>query len=655
MSDLFKPLIPADVDWQQDIPFARQFNDIYFSRENGLEESYHVFISGNHLLSRWKNLQPNATFIIAETGFGTGLNFLLTVKNWQKEKPSNGKLYYYACEKHPLKISDLRKALTFWPELSEYAEQLIAQYPALIPGFHSIEFADGVHLILMFAEAEESLVQMLPACESLVDSWYLDGFSPAKNQSMWTPRLFDLIGTLSHKNTRLSTFSCARKVKEGLLQAGYVFEKAKGYGQKREMIKAKMVDPGKQKQHLKKQCTWQFGHRHPVKQRQAIVLGAGLAGSMIAYQLANMGWEVTIMDISSQPGMGASANAKAIVFPSVSAYQSPLSLLTLQAYSYAIRFYKDFNLSQVEHEFNGIISINGEEHKQALKDWINQLSPMVELLSPPELTIKAGLTVTKSGFWFPQSGWINSHQLCCQLVKHGNVKFVGNVHIDCIESQQEGYWHIGGHTAEVLILANGWQMKHYPQTDFFPLRAIKGQMTAIKESPSSRHLRIPICSNGHALPSANGNHYIGATYQIDCEEPGVNHINDRINQEILNQLPLVCDWSNEVVSSWSGIRTTTNDYLPIVGAVPDQAKFIDNFRGLSKDANRVIENHDPFLPNLYAFTGFGSKGLTTIPLCAKYLANQISNQPPILSKDLISALAPSRFLRRLIIKREIDL
>src|SRR5437764_703181 len=52
---------------------SAQFDDIYFSAENGLEEKRHVFLRGNNLPELWNNKQR---FVIAETGFGTGLNFL---------------------------------------------------------------------------------------------------------------------------------------------------------------------------------------------------------------------------------------------------------------------------------------------------------------------------------------------------------------------------------------------------------------------------------------------------------------------------------------------------------------------------------------------------------------------------------------------------
>ncbi len=68
----------AQIAFEMQTPKSEQFGDIYFSAEDGLEESRYVFQQGNALWQRWQ--QHSAShFVIAETGFGTGLNFLRCV------------------------------------------------------------------------------------------------------------------------------------------------------------------------------------------------------------------------------------------------------------------------------------------------------------------------------------------------------------------------------------------------------------------------------------------------------------------------------------------------------------------------------------------------------------------------------------------------
>ncbi len=79
------PTPAASLQWREGTePFSTAFEDIYYSRENGLAESRHVFLAGNDLPARWQNQRQDTHFCIAETGFGTGLNFLQTWQAWRE-------------------------------------------------------------------------------------------------------------------------------------------------------------------------------------------------------------------------------------------------------------------------------------------------------------------------------------------------------------------------------------------------------------------------------------------------------------------------------------------------------------------------------------------------------------------------------------------
>src|SRR5690606_22995120 len=113
----------AELDWQDGAPVSRQFGDIYFSRADGLAETRHVFLAGNGLPERWHQ-HDRSTFTIAETGFGTGLNFLATCQAWAQSKPADGWLHFISVEKYPLKLDDLARAHIAFPELAPWATLL---------------------------------------------------------------------------------------------------------------------------------------------------------------------------------------------------------------------------------------------------------------------------------------------------------------------------------------------------------------------------------------------------------------------------------------------------------------------------------------------------------------------------------------------------
>lgn len=64
----------ANIQWKNQQPYSLDFNDVYYSSDDGLAETDYVFIQHNQLNQRFTQLDKNR-FTIIETGFGTGLNF----------------------------------------------------------------------------------------------------------------------------------------------------------------------------------------------------------------------------------------------------------------------------------------------------------------------------------------------------------------------------------------------------------------------------------------------------------------------------------------------------------------------------------------------------------------------------------------------------
>lgn len=169
----------ADLEWQQidgiNVPVSKQFGDVYFSKDNGLLETRHVFLNGNDLPERLSNLQPFEYFSVGETGFGTGLNILALWQLWQQVRPNNhSHLHAISVEKFPLSKTDLIRALNVWPELKPIANQLIAQYPHPIAGCHRLSFPEErFSLDLWLGDAHDVFPSM--AKTSSVNAWFLDG------------------------------------------------------------------------------------------------------------------------------------------------------------------------------------------------------------------------------------------------------------------------------------------------------------------------------------------------------------------------------------------------------------------------------------------------------------------------------------------------
>src|SRR5437588_5094857 len=78
-------LIPAQLEFAADgTPWSRQFDDVYHSAAGGAQQARHVFLAGNRLPQRWAGRER---FVILESGFGFGLNFLATWQAWRRDPP----------------------------------------------------------------------------------------------------------------------------------------------------------------------------------------------------------------------------------------------------------------------------------------------------------------------------------------------------------------------------------------------------------------------------------------------------------------------------------------------------------------------------------------------------------------------------------------
>jgi tRNA 5-methylaminomethyl-2-thiouridine biosynthesis bifunctional protein len=222
----------ANIEWRNGQPYACDFQDVYFSTDNGLLETDYVFLQGNNLATRWLNSDMR-TFKIAETGFGTGLNFLCASKVWLETVPQQAKLFYISVEKYPLSIQDIKNALDAWPQLKAISKPFLIQYERLIGGAQTILLYDNrVQLSLLIGDATERFSQV----DDKADAWFLDGFAPAKNPDMWQAALFQQIARLSTASTTFATFTSAGAVRRGLIDAGFEVNKRAGFGKKREML-----------------------------------------------------------------------------------------------------------------------------------------------------------------------------------------------------------------------------------------------------------------------------------------------------------------------------------------------------------------------------------------------------------------------------------
>jgi tRNA U34 5-methylaminomethyl-2-thiouridine-forming methyltransferase MnmC len=211
------------IDWREGrVPVSRRFDDPYFSLEDGLAETGHVFLAGNGLPERFAD-----GFHVAELGFGTGLNLLATLALWRQSGPA-GVLRYTGFEAHPMAPAQMRRAQAAFPALAPLAEELAPHWGRAAIALPDLRFR------LVTGDARATL----PGWGGVADAWFLDGFAPAKNPELWEPTLMAQVFAHTAPGGTAATYTAAGAVRRGLAAAGFEVSRWPGYGRKRHMTRA---------------------------------------------------------------------------------------------------------------------------------------------------------------------------------------------------------------------------------------------------------------------------------------------------------------------------------------------------------------------------------------------------------------------------------
>lgn len=651
----------AELDWTEDgQPFSSHFDDVYFSRDSGLAETRHVFLQHNQLEQRWAALSSGAHFCIAETGFGTGLNFLCAWQLWDQLAPADACLHFVSCEKYPLSSTDLQRALALWPELQPWAEVLLAQYTDPAAGWQHFTLAGGrVTLTLLIGDVLETLPQL----DAPVDAWFLDGFAPAKNPDMWQSALYEQMARLSRPGTTLATFTSVGDVRRGLQAAGFSMRKVRGFGRKRDMLCGQLEMPAS----TEWRAPWYARPERPANtERTALIVGGGLAGCATAFALARRGWQVTVIERHATPAAEASGNPQGILYCKLSPHQTPLSRYVQASYTYALRTLHTV-LPQGEATWSacGVLQLAADDKERqrqlALADQ-GYPNSFLHGVSIEQANAIAGIAVERPGLFFPGAGWVNPPSLCQALLQHPNIRLI--THCEALQLiQRDNDWHALDERQQslawgaVAIICSANDSRRFSQTRHMPLKAIRGQVTQLPAVPASRQLRTVLCAEGYISPARQGEHHVGASFRFDRLDNQPSAEENLSNLNLLNGLsPALADMLQTdeqdpaSLPARAALRCTTPDYLPLIGPVVDADAFNQDYAVLGKDASKRPDTAAAWYPGLYINAGHGSRGMISCPLSGELIGALLDNEPLPLPRDVMTAVHPSRFLLRQLIR-----
>lgn len=609
-------------------PFSAAYGDVYHSAAGGPQQARHVFLGGNDLPTRW---QGQERFVILETGFGLGLNFLATWAAWQADPQRCQRLHFVSAEKHPFSAEDLRTAQATWPEFAPLAEALRERWPPLVPGFHRLNLAGGrVILTLVFGDA----VEVLRKIDAAVDAFYLDGFSPAKNPELWSPLLCRTLARLAAPGATLASWSVSGAVRDALAAAEFDLEKRPGFAAKRHMLVGR------------------YRSRKPAKRqtpsdRRALVLGAGLAGATAAHGLARRGWQVTVLDENGAPGLGASGNLAGVLRPLPSVDDNRLARLTRAGYL-ATRALIDDLGGAVRWSPCGVMHLARDaSHETIQRRTVETLHPpgeYLQFLDREEASAKLAWPADTGGWWFPGGGWVQPPSLCGAALAAFPERIA--TRFGCAVARLEradGEWRAFGAdgtrvaAAPFLVIAAGAAATRLDLLTHLPQHRARGQVTHLPAGTRSP-LEVVVCRLGYATPAVDGVQLAGASYTLWDDEPGErvgDHADNLARLELM--LPgYAAELDPAELGGRVGFRPVSPDRLPIVGAIPDFAA--------GRETTRLIDV--PRLPGAFCLQGYGARGIVWSALMAELIASLMAGDPLPLESDLVAAVDPGRFLLR---------
>ncbi|WP_449557131.1 bifunctional tRNA (5-methylaminomethyl-2-thiouridine)(34)-methyltransferase MnmD/FAD-dependent 5-carboxymethylaminomethyl-2-thiouridine(34) oxidoreductase MnmC [Huaxiibacter chinensis] len=654
---------PANLEFNAEgTPVSRDFDDVYFSNDNGLEETRYVFLEGNHLTDRFPT-HSRDIFVVAESGFGTGLNFLTLWQAFDQFRAAHPdatlkRLHFISFEKFPLTVEDLTLAHQHWPELAPWASQLQAQWPLPIEGCHRLLLGDAsVTLDLWLGDINALTDKLDDSHNQKVDAWFLDGFAPSKNPDMWTEHLFRAMARLARPGATLATFTSAGFVRRGLQDAGFTMRKSKGFGRKREMLTGTMENDNA----LPLSTPWYV--RRASDNREAAIVGGGIASALLALALVQRGWQVTLYSADDAPAQGASGNRQGALYPLLSAHDPALSQFFPAAFTFARRFYDSLPVA-FDHDWCGVTQLGWNEKSQQKIDHMLALelpTTIASAVSAGEVHAQSGLETACGGIHYPLGGWLCPAQLTAgviDLARSRGLKVQYGYEVTSLVENATG-WQVDFRNGErahhaSLVLANGHRIADFVQTEKLPVYPVAGQVSHIPATPMLSTLRQVLCYDGYLTPHnpSTGQHCIGASYhrgQTDAQYSEQDQQHNR--QRLLDCFPQAA-WAQEVdVSAGEarcGVRCATRDHLPMAGNVPDYAATLSAYETLAGHRDDAVTA--PVYGNLYVLGGLGSRGLCSAPLVAEILASQMSDEPLPLDSLTLAALNPNRLWVRKLLK-----
>ena len=574
------------------------FQDSYFSRDDGLEETRKVFLKGCGLPEAWRS---QSHFTLAELGFGTGLNALATWDLWRKTRQPGQILHFFTTEAFLMAADHAAKAHAHWPELADLSRKLLAHWPVRAFGNQRIWFEDyGFCLTILIGPALKSLQAM----DFKANAWFLDGFAPSRNADMWSPELLQEVARLCAPGAQLATYSVAGAVRRDLEACGFSVSRQPGFGSKRQRLEA--VWPGERE-------------GAPAKPASVLVIGGGIAGAAASFAFARRGVRVELLDGDPCGQSKASHNPAALIMPRLDRGDTREARFFRSAYLCATSLY-----AGVGHEIfaqTQVQELPSDDRDRMRLDDLGQNPPL-----PPELLSR----IDNGGLLHRTGGLVYPDLLLSCLSQNATRHPV----MAAALRYQSGQWQALNETGEVLaeaevcVIASGTQLDRFVKLD----TELEGRAGQISLAQIDGALPETAVAGGPYAAAFHGQLLFGATFDpwdlSRPDKPDVLASRHQQNQDSLSSIAPELSARINLATAFgrSSVRVAAKDRLPIAGAASPKA---------SQEG-----------PGFFVLGALGSRGFTTAHWLAEHIASLACGEPSPLERDVAAAVSPKRFEQR---------
>lgn len=651
------PIVPGRLERDAEgLPRSPEYGDLYHPRQGALEQARQVFLAGNDLPARWRG---RARFVVLETGFGLGNNFLAAWRAWRDDPDRPERLHFLSIEASPLR----RDALAAEPRdasLAPLAAELAAAWPPLTCNLHRLGFEGGrVELLLALGDVGDWLPQLV----ARVDAFFLDGFAPARNPRMWEPRLFKAMARIAADDATAATWSAARAVRDGLAAAGFEVRTAAGSGGKREITVARFAPRFAVRADPRRALHAQAAAAPSAARLPVAIVGGGLAGSALAAALAEQGRTSILLERRPQLAQEGSGNAAGVFHGVVhghdghhARFHRAAAFAARQAVAAALTRHGALGATA------GLLRMARPDtvaaSLQALLDRLGLPEDYVRALSARDASAVAGIEVAAAAWHFPGGGWVEPPALVRAGVEQAGDRLAVRCGREVAAIRRvAGSWHLLDASGGMLAIADTVVVANAGAASVLlggglPLLSMRGQTSGIATAqwPAAGSLRVPLAGSGYLLPSLDGTTWFGASSDEADADPALRDVDHEGNLARLAGLVArpPADIALDALAGRVSWRWASPDRLPLVGAVPLEAVGA----GLGIDAAASLSRRPeqprfaPRVPGLFVLAGLGSRGIAGSALGARVLAATIAGAPVPLEADLLDAIDPARFASR---------